>query len=72
MMVARVLFCYAPGTRSSRKIMRRCRTDVACRTIVGEDIPDFRTISEFRNTHLDQLENLFVEILKVTGTACNT
>ena len=35
------LYCYATGTRSSRKIMRRCRTDVACRIIVGEDVPDF-------------------------------
>ena len=27
MMVALLLYCYATGTRSSRKIMRRCRTD---------------------------------------------
>ena len=39
MMVALLLYCYATGTRSSRKIMRRCRVDVACRVIVGEDIP---------------------------------
>ena len=69
MMVALLLYCYATGTRSSRKIMRRCRTDVACRIIVGEDIPDFRTISEFRKTHLDQLETLFVEILKLCALA---
>ena len=49
--------------------MRRCRTDVACRIIVGEDIPDFRTISDFRKTHLDQLEALFVEILKLCALA---
>ena len=47
MMVALLLYCYATGTRSSRKIMRRCHVDVACRVIVGEDIPDFRTISDF-------------------------
>jgi Transposase and inactivated derivatives len=46
MMVALLLYCYATGTRSSRKIMRRCQTDVACRVIVGEDVPDFRTISD--------------------------
>jgi transposase len=69
MMVALLLYCYATGTRSSRKIMRRCRTDVACRIIVGEDIPDFRTISEFRKTHLVQLETLFVEILKLCALA---
>jgi transposase len=65
MMVALLLYCYATGTRSSRKIMRRCRTDVACRVIVGNDIPDFRTISDFRKTHLARLESLFVEVLKL-------
>lgn len=69
MMVALLLYCYATGTRSSRKIMRRCRTDVACRIIVGEDVPDFRTISDFRKTHLTHLETLFVEVLKLCALA---
>jgi transposase len=69
MMVARLLYGYATGTRSSRQIMRRCRTDVAGRIIVGEDIPDFRTISDFRKTHLAQLEALFVEVLKLCALA---
>jgi len=65
MMVALLLYCYATGTRSSRKIRRRCQVDVACRVIVGEDIPDFRTISDFRKIHLARLEALFVEVLKL-------
>jgi transposase len=69
LMVTLLLYCYATGTRSSRKIMRRCRTDVACRIIVGEDVPDFRTISEFRKTHLARLETLFVEVLKLCTLA---
>ena len=69
MMVALLLYCYATGTRSSRKIMRRCHTDVACRVIVGEDIPDFRTISDFRKIHLARLETLFVEVLKLCALA---
>src|SRR5690349_14147982 len=69
MMVALLLYCYATGTRSSRKIMRRCLTDVACRIIVGEDIPDFRTISDFRRIHLERLEALFVEVLKLCALA---
>jgi transposase len=69
MMVALLLYCYATGTRSSRKIMRRCRTDLACRIIVGDDIPDFRTISDFRKTHLARLEALFVEVLKLCALA---
>jgi transposase len=69
MMVALLLYCYATGTRSSRKIMRRCRVDVACRVLVGEDIPDFRTISDFRKIHLARLETLFVEVLKLCALA---
>src|SRR4051812_15012018 len=69
MMVALLLYCYATGTRSSRKIMRRCQVDVACRVIVGEDVPDFRTISDFRKTHLARLEAIFVEVLKLCALA---
>jgi transposase len=69
MMVALLLYGYATGTRSSRKIMRRCQTDVACRIIVGDDIPDFRTISDFRKIHLQRLEALFVEVLKLCALA---
>jgi transposase len=69
MMVALLLHCYATGTRSSRRIMRRCRVDVARRVIVGEDVPDFRTISDFRKIRLARLEVLFVEILKLCALA---
>jgi transposase len=69
MMVALLLYCHATGTRSSRKIMRRCQVDVACRVIVGEDTPDFRTISDFRKIHLTRLEALFAEVLKLCALA---
>ncbi len=69
MMVALLLYCFATGTRSSRRIMRRCQVDVACRVIVGQDIPDFRTISDFRKIHLARLEALFVEVLKLCALA---
>ena len=68
-MVARLLYCCATGTRSSRRIMTRCRDDVACRVIVGEDVPGCRTISDFRKVHLARLEALFVEVLKLCALA---
>src|SRR5260221_4193182 len=49
--------------------MMRCQIDVACRVIVGEDVPDFRTISDFRKIHLARLEALFVEVLKLCALA---
>jgi DDE family transposase/transposase-like protein DUF772 len=63
------MYCYATGTRSSRKIMSRCRTDIACRVIVGDDIPDSRTVSDSRKAHLARLEALFVEVLKLRAAA---
>ena len=49
--------------------MSRCETDAAFRVIVGDDIPDFRTISDFRKRHLAALEGLFVEVLKLCAKA---
>ncbi|MCX7423615.1 MAG: transposase, partial [Planctomycetia bacterium] len=39
MMLTLLIFGYATGTRSSRKIMQRCEQDVVCRVIVGGDTP---------------------------------
>jgi transposase len=69
MLVTLLLHGYATGTFSSRRLMARCETDVAYRVIVGEDIPDFRTISDFRKRHLTALEGLFVEVLKLCAKA---
>lgn len=69
MLVTLLLYGYATGTVSSRRLMARCETDVAFRVIVGEDIPDFRTISDFRKRHLTALEGLFVEVLKLCAKA---
>jgi transposase len=69
MLVTLLLYGYASGTFSSRRLMARCETDLAYRVIVGEDIPDFRTISDFRKRHLAALEGLFVDVLKLCAKA---
>lgn len=69
MMVALLLYSYCVGVYSSRRIQKRCERDAAYRVIVGEDIPDFRTISDFRKLHLAELEGLFVEVLKLCAEA---
>jgi len=63
MMLVLLLYSYSVGLFSSRKIMQRCVTDAAFRIIVGEDIPDFRRIAEFRARHLKHLQALFLEVL---------
>ncbi len=65
MMLVLLLYSYCVGVFSSRKIMARCETDAAFRVIVGDDIPDFRRISEFRRRHLQQMQFLFLEVLSL-------
>ena len=69
MMLVLLLYAYSVGVFSSRKIMARCETDVAFRVIVGEDIPDFRRISEFRRRHLEHMQLLFIEVLALCREA---
>ncbi|MFT4559863.1 MAG: hypothetical protein ACI92S_005258 [Planctomycetaceae bacterium] len=63
MMLVLLLYAYSVGVFSSRKIMQRCVIDAAFRVIVGEDIPGFRRIAEFRARHLKHLQPLFLEVL---------
>jgi myosin heavy subunit len=63
------LYSYAVGVFSSRKIARACERNLAFMAIVGDDCPDFRTISDFRKTHLARLEALFLEVLKLCALA---
>ena len=60
MMVTLLLYRYCVGVYSSRRIQKRCERDAAYRVIVGDDVPDFRTISDFRKLHLPELQGLFV------------
>jgi len=69
MMLVLLLYSYGVGVFSSRKIAERCQTDVAFRVIVGEDLPDFRTICGFRHRHLEHVEHLFVEVLRLCREA---
>lgn len=69
MMVALLLYAYAVGIYSSRRIAGACgeRTDFLM--IVALDAPDFRTISEFRRRHLAELSELFVQVLRLAEKA---
>lgn len=63
MMVALLLYAYAIGARSSRRIERRCLEDVAFRVIAANQAPDHATIARFRVRHQDALGELFGEVL---------
>src|SRR5450432_2915154 len=67
MMVTLVVYAYAVGVCSSRKIAAACERNLAFRAIVGNDRPDFRTISDFRKIHAAAFRPLFLEVLRLAG-----
>src|SRR5918996_851441 len=69
MMVALLLYCYALGERSSRRIERRCVEDVATRVICANRVPDHTTIARFRQRHEFALADLFGEVLGLCAEA---
>jgi len=64
MMTSLLLYAYATGVFSSRRIARACLEDVAFRVLAGGGQPHFTTINEFRATHLAALGALFIQVLK--------
>jgi transposase len=63
MMTALLLYAYAQGLYSSRRIARACEERVDVMAVTGLARPDFRTISQFRKRHLEALAGLFVQVL---------
>jgi transposase len=65
-MLTKVLvYAYCVGVFSSRKIQRRLVEDVAFRVLAAGNEPDFRTIADFRKTHLATLTGLFEQVLRL-------
>jgi transposase len=69
MMVRLLLYGYANGVYSSRKIQARTFEDVAFRYLSGDQHPDHATIAEFRKRHLDSLSGLFTQALLLCSKA---
>src|SRR4051812_31877876 len=69
MMVALLLYAYATGDRSSRRIERRCHDDVAVRVITANQAPDHTTIARFRQRHERPLGELFGDVLELCAEA---
>jgi transposase len=65
MMVKVLLYGYATGVFSSRKIAAKLHEDVAFRTLAAGNYPAHRTIRDFRAFHLKELSELFVQVVKL-------
>jgi transposase len=69
MLVALLLYGYAVGVFSSRKIAQATHEDVAFRVLAGGAHPHFTTINEFRNTYRSEYANLFKHVLRLCRAA---
>lgn len=65
MMVKVLLYAYAAGVFSSRKIAAKLHEDVAFRLLAAGNQPAGRTIRDFRALHLKELGDLFVQVVKL-------
>ena len=65
MMVKVLVYAYATGVFSSRKIERRLHEDLAFRMLAAGNFPRHRTICDFRALHLRELSELFVQVVKL-------
>jgi transposase len=69
MMVTVLLYAYATGTFSSRRIARKLEEDVAYRVLAAGNVPAHRTIADVRQQHLAAFEPLFVQVVQIAREA---
>ena len=67
MMVKVLIYGYATGVFSSRKLARKLEEDVAFRVLGAGNFPSHRTLCEFRRRHLEDFKALFVEVVRLAG-----
>ena len=65
MMVKVLVYGYATGVFSSRKIARKLHEDVAFRVLAARNFPAHRTIRDFRAFHLKEVSDLFVQVVRL-------
>ena len=64
-----LVYGYATGVFSSRKLERASYDSVAFRFIAANQHPDHDTIAAFRRRFLQEIEGLFVQVLAGDGRA---
>jgi len=69
LMLKVLLYGYASGITSSRKLEERLGADVGFMVLAGQARPDHKTIAEFRRRHLAAFEGLFLTALRLCQAA---
>lgn len=67
MMLKVLLYGYATGVFSSRKLARKLHEDVAFRVLAADNFPAHRTLSDFRAQHLEAIAGLFVRVVQLAA-----
>src|SRR5436309_12414882 len=69
LMVKLLVYGYANGVMSSRKLEQATYRDVAVRMLCADQHPDYRSIARFRRRQLEALGELFVQALRLCKQA---
>lgn len=69
MLVTVLLYAYATGTFSSRRIARKLEEDVAYRVLAAGNFPAHRTIADFRQQHLAAFTGVFLQVVQIAREA---
>ena len=67
MMLRVLIYAYATGVFSSRKIAAQLRDSVAFRVLSGNQMPAHRSIARFRKQHIEQFGDLFAQVVKMAA-----
>lgn len=65
MMLALLIYCYANGIFSSRRIERATYRDIAVRYLTADTHPDHDTIAKFRRENFEAVAACFVRVLEL-------
>lgn len=65
MMLALLIYCYANGIFSSRRIEKATYRDVGVRYLTADTHPDHDSVATFRREHFDAVAGCFVRVLEL-------
>lgn len=60
-----ILFAYSKGITSSREIQWSCETNIIFKVLSCDSVPHFTTIAGFVSGHVDEIEQLFTQIVLI-------
>jgi transposase len=69
MLLAVLFHGYCTAVYSSRRLAKHCETDIAFRLLSAGQLPDFRTLADFRRRHVPAFHSLFLEVLRLCREA---